>query len=823
MSTLKNDLKTLFKKEDAGKDKHSNVSRTEIPVFKAKASYGLTAAQVSERTEAGWANTPVEPPGKTVGQIVADNVFTYFNMIFVILAVCVILVGSWQNLMFMGVIIVNTVIGIVQELKAKRTLDKLILLNEPNCKVVRSGREQTIAVSEAVRDDIVIFSAGNEIFADAVVLEGNGAANESLITGEAHDEEKKPGDTLLSGSFMVSGSCTARLTDVGADSYASKLTIKAREQKPPAESEMMRSLTQLVKVIGIIIIPLGALMAFKEIYILEMSVKDGVLATVASLIGMIPEGLYLLTTLALLAGVLRLSQKKTLVKEVATIESLARVDVLCVDKTGTITSDEMQLDALVPLCPDRYNSDDLTMVIQEYLAPQKADNATLKAIRDHFGSQSERIPQKVLPFSSGRKYGAVSFFDDESYVLGAPDVILGDRYPEFKEAVEERLELGNRVLLLSHYDRKLSEGALESEGLMPLALIALKNKIRPAAAETFKFFNEAGVAVKVISGDNPIAVSKIAESVGIENANKYIDARSLQSDEEIEKAILGYTVIGRVSPEQKQKFVKALKNNGHTVAMTGDGVNDVLALKEADCSIAMASGSDAASRVSHIVLLNSDFASMPQVVEEGRRVINNIQRSATLFLVKNIFSFILAVISLIFAFQYPFTPAHLSLVSALTIGIPGFFLAMEPNSDIVRGRFLPNVIRRALPGALADVFLVLFVVAFFAVFPLQRAMAGTVCASLMAAVGFIMVYDVSKPLTKLRKLMLAALIIGFVISAAFFKSLFTLTNLDTAATLILVVFLLLAFPVFKAIHFLLNKLYDRLDEFKGKPLSFKKS
>lgn len=815
---LTDKLRALFKKEDT----KSTALRTEIPVFKAKASYGLTAAQVSERTEAGWTNTPVDPPGKTVGRIIADNIFTYFNMIFVILAICVISVGSWQNLMFMGVVIINTVIGIVQELKAKSTLDKLILLSEPNCTVIRSGREQTIAVSDAVRDDIVIFNAGNEIFADAFVVEGSGAANEALITGEANDVEKNPGDTLLSGSFLVAGSCLARLTHVGADSYASKLTTKARAQKPPQESEMMRSLTKLVKVIGIIIIPLGALMAFKEIYILEMSVKDGILATVASLVGMIPEGLYLLTTLALLAGVLRLSVKKTLVKEVATIESLARTDVLCVDKTGTITSDEMQLDALIPLCPDRYTADDLTLVLQEYLASQKADNATLKAVRDYFGSKSERIPQKILPFSSSRKYGAVSFYDDESYVLGAPDVILADRYYEFQDIIEERLELGNRVILLSHYDRRLGEGALESERLLPLALIALKNKIRPAAAETFKFFRDEGVAIKVISGDNALAVSKIAESVGIENAEKYIDARSLHSDEEIEKAILSYTVIGRVSPEQKQKFVKALKNNGHTVAMTGDGVNDVLALKEADCSIAMASGSDAASQISHIVLLNSDFSSMPQVVAEGRRVINNIERSATLFLVKNIFSFILAIISLIFTFQYPFTPAHLSLVNTVTIGLPGFFLAMEPNSDIVCGRFLQNVIRRALPGGLSNVFLVLFVIAFFAVFPLQRAMAGTVCASLIAAVGFIMVYEVSKPLTKLRKLMLAVLILGFIIAAIFLKDLFTLTNLDTGARLILIVFLLLAFPVFKTISALLKKLYGKLDEFFVKADNFKK-
>lgn len=806
---LLDDLKTLLKIDK----KKPAPARTDIPVFKARASYGLTAAQVSERAEAGWSNAPVESPGKTTGQIVADNVFTYFNMIFVILALCIISVGSWQNLMFMVIVVVNTLIGIVQELKAKRTLDNLILLSEPNCTVVRSGREQTIAVCDAVRDDIVVFKAGNEIFADATVVEGSCAANEALITGEAHDEEKRPGDALLSGSFLVAGTCLARLTRVGADSYASGLTIKAREQKPPQESEMMRSLTKLVKIIGILIIPLGLLMAFKEIYILEANVKDGIVATVASMVGMIPEGLYLLTTLALLAGVLRLSKQKTLVKEVATIESLARTDVLCVDKTGTITSDEMQVAELAPLCPDRFTPDDLSMVIQEYLASQKNDNATLKAIRDHFGSKSERIPQKVLPFSSSRKYGAVSFFDDESYILGAPDVILGERYPEFQDLIEERLELGNRVLLLSHYDLRPGEGSLDCRRLLPLALISLKNKIRPAAAETFKFFRDEGVDIKVISGDNALAVSKIAESAGIVNAERYIDARSLHSDEELENAILNYTVIGRVSPEQKQKFVKALKQNGHTVAMTGDGVNDVLALKEADCSIAMASGSDAASRVSHIVLLNSDFSSMPQVVAEGRRVINNIERSATLFLVKNIFSFCLAVISLIFTFQYPITPAQLSLVGAVTIGIPGFFLAMEPNCEIVKGRFLPNVIRRALPGGLSDVFLVLFVIIFFAVFPLQKAMAGTVCAFLVAAVGFLMVYKTSMPLNRLRKILLAALITGFIISSVFLKDLFTLTGLDTGARLILIVFLLLALPVFKTMSVLMNIIYLKLDEF----------
>ena len=570
-----------------------------------------------------------------------SNVLTYFNMLFFLLALCVIVVGRWQEAMFLGVVFANIVIGIVQELRSKRTLDKLTLLTSPRGTVVRDGRERTVETRELVRDDIVVFSAGSQIYADAVVVSGECSANEALITGEADEIKKTPGSELLSGSFVVSGECRARLTRVGADSYANRLTLEAKASRPPQQSEMMRSLTRLVQVIGIIIIPLGVLMGVKEIAWLGRSVPDGVVATVASLVGMIPEGLYLLTSLALVAGVVRLAQKKTLVHDMGCIETLARVDVLCVDKTGTVTENKMTVEDVVELCPDRYIESDIRLIMADYVAAMSADNDTMAALRKYFTGEVHQKAEKALPFTSAKKYGGVSFHADETYLLGAPDVLLGERYERYADKIDAYSAKGCRVLLLALYDGSLDDERPAAE-LMPLALILLANKIRPEAPATFKYFAEQGVAVKVISGDNALAVSEVAKRAGIAGAEKYVDARTLKTDEDIAGAIENYNVFGRVTPDQKRKFVRALKSHGHTVAMTGDGVNDVLALKEADCSVAMASGSDAASQVSHIVLLENDFATMPSVVAEGRRVINNIERSAALYLTKNIFSFTFA-------------------------------------------------------------------------------------------------------------------------------------------------------------------------------------
>lgn len=796
------------------KHKMEEPLRRHVPVLETNPETGLSSAQAQDRMDAGWGNLPIDPPGKTVGQIIKSNIFTYFNMLFFVLAAFVLVFGTWQNAMFLGVVFANIAIGIVQELRSKRTLDKLTLLTAPHGFVIRDGRQRKIPTSEMVRDDIVVFSAGSQIYADAVVVSGECSANEALITGEADEIKKTPGSELLSGSFVVSGECRARLTQVGADSYANRLTLEAKEAKPPQQSEMMRSLTRLVQIIGIAIIPLGILMAVKEIVWLERSVSDGVVATVASLIGMIPEGLYLLTSMALAAGVVRLAQKKTLVHDMGCIETLARVDVLCVDKTGTVTENKMTVEDVVPLCPDRFEEGDIRLIMADYVGAMRADNDTMAALRRYFTGEVKQPAIKAVPFTSAKKFGGVSFHEDETYLLGAPDVLLGEKYGKYARQIDAYSAKGCRVLLLALYDGQPDDEVLDAD-MLPISLILLSNKIRAEAPDTFKYFAEQGVAIKVISGDNAMAVSEVAKRAGIKGAESYVDARTLETDEDIAAAVEKYTVFGRVTPDQKRKFVRALKAGGHTVAMTGDGVNDVLALKEADCSIAMASGSDAASQVSHIVLLESNFAAMPSVVAEGRRVINNIERSAALFLVKNIFSFSLAVISLIFTLPYPVTSAQMSLVSALTIGGPGFVLAMEPNTARIKGKFLPNVIYRALPGGLTDLILVLGVILFCMVFDVGENMMSTVCAIILNIVGLMVVHYTCKPYNLLRKVMMIGLTVAFVFCVMLLPQLFTLTSLDLPGAMILVVFALLSAPALMVIRRAQDKLKASIDSLRS--------
>jgi cation-transporting ATPase E len=770
--------------------------RQDLPVVYASAETGLNALQVEERVVAGYRNEAVEPPTKSTRQIILTNVFSFFNIVFFILAACVIAVGSWNNLTFMTVVLANMLIGIVQELRSKKTLDKLTLLVSPTSVVVREGETRTARTDELVRDDVVIFAAGDQIYADAVVLEGDCQVNEGLVTGEADEIRKTVGDMLLSGSFLVSGTCHARLTAVGADSYVSRLTMQAKKYRKNKQSEMMLSLTRIILWIGIILLPFGAILAVKEIVWLGRSVTEGVVSTVGALIGMIPEGLYLLTTMALVAGVLRLIQRKTLVHDLSCIETLARVDMLCVDKTGTITEDRMTVEDLILLSPERFNEGDIRLIMTDYVYAMRADNETMTALFRHFEGQQGQAPMETLPFSSSRKYGGVSFHPEETYLLGAPDVLLDENYTEFRSRADSFSERGLRVLLLALYDGSLEDKTI-SAPLLPLAFILLANRIRPEAPKTFAYFAKQGVAIKVISGDNVLTVSEVAKRAGIENAEKYVDARTLDSDRKIQEAAGSYTVFGRVTPEQKRKLIRALKAQGHTVAMTGDGVNDILALKEADCSVAMASGSDVASRVSHIVLLDSNFSSMPSVVLEGRRVINNIERSASLFLVKNIFSFSLALISLFFTLPYPLTPSQLSLVSVLTIGIPSFVLALEPNKSLVKGRFLANVLYRAVPAALTDLALILGVLLFGIAFQVDSGETSTICAMVMATVGLIMLHRTSKPYNLLRTVLMGAMILALIFSVLFLKGLFTLSKLDFSSMLVLTVFVLLAFPTMR--------------------------
>ena len=771
--------------------------REPLEVEYASPQYGLTREQVQRRQRLGYRNDPIKSRSKSLPQIILSNLFTYFNLLFFLLAAAVIAVGAYKNLTFMVVVLANLIIGIVQEWRSKRQLDRLELLSAPKATLIREGRGEECSVHEAVRDDIALFSAGDQIYADGEIVEGECLVNESLLTGEADELRRGPGDRLLSGSFLVAGSCRVRLTAVGEDSYMSRLTLQAKRRRGRHRSEILRSLGRLVAVIGVVILPLGALMAYKEILLLGAPLAEGVVSTVASLVGMIPEGLYLLTSLALLAGVVRLGQKRTLVHEMGCIETLARVDTLCVDKTGTITEPGMELVDIIP--DDGVELAQISALLGDYVATQSDDNETMSALKRHFPEPGSRAAQEVLPFTSRRKYGAVTFTDGTTCLLGAPEILLAEDYPQYRQNLERHAAEGCRVLLFAQCEGL--EGELPRGKVIPLGLVCLSNRIRPQAKETFRYFREQGVAIKVISGDNPLTASQVACRAGIDGAERWVDARTLTDDEALARAAEEYTVFGRVTPEQKRLLVCALHNAGHTVAMTGDGVNDVLALKEADCSVAMASGSQAACQVSHIVLLDSDFSAMPSVVAEGRRVINNIERSSTLYLVKNVFSFTLAVLSLLFTFGYPFTANQMALISGLTIGFPSFILAMEPNEGIIRGRFLTNAIYRALPSALSDVVLCVGAVVMSGVLGLTDAEVGTICTLVVGAVGLLLVHRVCRPYNLLRRLLMGACLIAFLFSTVVLRELFSLTiHMSLQGWLLLAVLLALAVIISAGAH-----------------------
>lgn len=765
-----------------------------LPRVEARAEYGLTAAQARERLENGYANISPASPEKTVGQIFRDNIFTYFNMVFFVLAGLIILVESYINLTFMGVVVANTAIGIIQELRAKRTLSKLKFVKAPHANVIRDGENRTIPAEEAVLDDVAVFTAGNQIYADCVVLTGECRVNEALVTGEADEIIKTRGSVLLSGSFIISGECRARLDKVGTDSFVSKLTVEAKKHGKKRRSEMMLSLTRLIQIIGFIIIPFGVVLYLRQTLALDRSVTEGVVSTVAAIIGMIPEGLYLLVSVALTVSVIRLAQKKTLVHDLNCIETLARVDVLCVDKTGTITENTMTVRDVSLLCEDKLGLNDVTTLLTDYVVSMGNDNVTTDALKKYFNGKPFRRAAQVRPFSSETKYSGVAFHGAGTFLLGAPEKILLASYDRYKNEIEKYSSQGCRVLLFAEYGGTLGDKCLTGD-IVPLALIVLTNSIRPEAPATFRFFKEQGVAIKVISGDNPLTVSRVAQEAGIADADKYIDASTLMTERNIKRAIQEYTVFGRVTPVQKRKLIRAFKAAGHTVAMTGDGVNDVLALKDADCSIAMASGSDVACQVSQLVLMDSNFAAMPSVVNEGRRVINNIERSASLFLVKNIFSFALSLTALLFTLTYPITPTQLSLISVTLIGIPSFVLALEPNTDLVRGRFLLNVLLRALPAGITNFLAVLGAILACSYFGLPSQELSTMSTIIIGAIGFMMLYRISIPPNALRKALILAMMALFAISGLFFPDLFTLAPLSPTAIWITAAIVVLSMPV----------------------------
>lgn len=773
---------------------------------------GLTAQQVQEHRMHGWTNQPVDPPAKTTKEIIQENVFTYFNLIFLVLAVLLCLVGSFRDLTFLPVIVLNTLIGIIQETRAKKVLDNLTMLNAPHAMVIRDGKKSQINAEDLVVDDIVIFEAGNQVCADAEVCAGEVQVNESLLTGESDEITKRKGDQLMSGSFIVSGQCHARLDKVGADSYISRLTLEAKAMQNTEQSEMIRSLDKLVKWVGVAIIPIGIILFIQAFVFQGEGFRSSVTSMIAAVIGMIPEGLYLLASVALAVSSIRLAQKKVLLHDMKCIETLARVNVLCVDKTGTITENTMEVQDVIPtkeyeegkMCP-------LSELLGDFTAAQSSDNITMEAMKRYFKIASGKKAVAKTGFSSASKYSSVTF-EEASYVLGAPEFVLKEQYENYEETISAHASKGARVLVFGTAKEE-PDGKPLKEAVTPLAYVLLANPIRQEAKETFTYFAEQGVEVKVISGDNPLTVSEVAKEAGIAGAERYVDASTLHTEEEMRAAVLNNAVFGRVTPNQKRKFVQILKEEGKTVAMTGDGVNDVLALKDADCSIAMASGSDAAAQASQLVLLESDFSCMPEVVLEGRRVVNNIQRSASLFLVKNIFSFLLSLVSFVFMFTYPLEPSQISLISMFTIGVPAFFLALEPNKNIIKGHFLTNVFLKALPAALTDVLAVGALVIFGRTFGVSSADISTAATMLLSIVGFMILYTISAPMNVLRGVILGGCIVGLLFCSIFLNDLFAITGMTTKCVMLFVVFAIATEPVLRYLTWLIGKLrfyYKRL-------------
>ncbi len=788
---------------------------------------GLTDEEVRQRVEEGLTNRADISTDKTTKEIVISNVFTYFNLIFLVITILLIMVGSFRNLTFLPIIIGNTVIGIVQEIRAKKTLEKMSLLNAPHADVIRNGSVKQISTEELVKDDVILLTAGKQICADAVVISGNIQVNESLLTGEADEVEKTEGSTLMSGSFVVSGECYARLEKVGNESYISRLSLEAKSMGDKEQSEMIRSINLIVKWVGIVIIPIGLILFWQSHFVNGESITKSVTSTVAAIIGMIPEGLYLLTTVALALSTMKLARKKVLLHDMKSIETLARVDVLCVDKTGTITEPDMKLKEIF-LCKNSgadgtqtaLTLDELKSLILDYANASVDNNATMLALKAYAAealtnntSALHRTAVSQQAFSSSLKYGSVTF-SDGTYLLGAPEFIMHEDFARIEEEIIPYADKGDRVLLFARYNGENVENGINGS-VTPLGFVALANPIRANAVKTFEYFKSQGVAIKVISGDNPRTVSRIAIQAGIESAESFVDAATLDTEDKIADAVNKYTVFGRVTPKQKKQLVKALQAKGHTVAMTGDGVNDILAMKDADCSVAMASGSEAAAQAAQVVLLDSDFAHMPDVVYEGRRVVNNIQRSASLFLVKNIFSLLLSLFSVILMVTYPLEPAQVSLISMFTIGVPGFLLALEQNKDRIKGHFITNVMLKALPGGLTDVIAVGALVVCGEVFCISDASIGTIATLVLSVVGFMILFKISEPLNGMKYAVIIGNIAGLVFSGFFLKKLFALTDLSNICILLMIVFGFAAESLFRNLTLLVEKLRGSYEKKKG--------
>lgn len=775
---------------------------------------GLTDEQVNARIAEGKVNADENPNTRTYKQIVRENTLTFFNFLNLVLLVLVLLVGSYKNAFFVCIIIINTLIGIAQEIRAKKTIDKLAILTARKSVVIREGQKWTVPTEELVLDDVVCLKTGDQVPADARILEGSLEVNESLLTGESDNLPKNEGDELFSGSFVTSGEACCQIIHVGKDNYAAQITSEAKEFKRH-NSELKNSLNAILKVISIIIVPLGALLFYKQYYIVGDTFRDSVVSMVAGVLGMIPEGLVLLTSVALTLGALVLANKKTLVQELYCIETLARVDTLCLDKTGTITEGTMCVERVEPYVStgrvetsvtesesaespeaeaqgqtDSAFMDDINNVMGNMMYVLKDQNATIDALRKRFPAKQDMPLEHVIPFSSDRKYSGAVFEEKGTYLMGAAQFLFPEGDEELTEKCQSYAEEGLRVLVLAHSPQK-AEGTDLPEGLEPLALMLLTDVIREEAPDTLAFFDSQEVDLKVISGDDPVTVASIARRAGLKNADSYVDATTLTTEEALQDAVAQYSVFGRVTPQQKKAMVQALQSQGHTVAMTGDGVNDVLALKEADCSIAMAQGSDAAKNIANVVLLDSNFASMPHIVNQGRRVVNNIRTAASMFLIKTMFSVMLSLLTIFFGNTYPFEPIQMSLISACAVGIPTFLLAQENNYEKIDHTFLRHVFINAFPAAITITSCVFAVMLVCQNVYHSMEMLNTACVLVTGWNYMAALKTVYAPLNTYRKVIIYGMQFIFFAAAVVFQKLLSLGSLDFG--MIILVFILMTF------------------------------
>ena len=775
---------------------------------------GLTDEQVNARIAEGKVNADENPNTRTYKQIVRENTLTFFNFLNLVLLVLVLLVGSYKNAFFVCIIIINTLIGIAQEIRAKKTIDKLAILTARKSVVIREGQKWTVPTEELVLDDVVCLKTGDQVPADARILEGGLEVNESLLTGESDNLPKNEGDELFSGSFVTSGEACCQIIHVGKDNYAAQITSEAKEFKRH-NSELKNSLNAILKVISIIIVPLGALLFYKQYYIVGDTFRDSVVSMVAGVLGMIPEGLVLLTSVALTLGALVLANKKTLVQELYCIETLARVDTLCLDKTGTITEGTMCVERVEPYVStgrvetavtesepaesteaeaqvqtDSAFMDDINNVMGNMMYVLKDQNATIDALRKRFPAKQDMTLEHVIPFSSDRKYSGAVFEEKGTYLMGAAQFLFPEDNEELTEKCQAYAEEGLRVLVLAHSSQN-AEGTELPEGLEPLALMLLTDVIREEAPDTLAFFDSQEVDLKVISGDDPVTVAAIARRAGLKNADSYVDATTLTTEEALQDAVAQYSVFGRVTPQQKKAMVQALQAQGHTVAMTGDGVNDVLALKEADCSIAMAQGSDAAKNIANVVLLDSNFASMPHIVNQGRRVVNNIRTAASMFLIKTMFSVMLSLLTIFFGNAYPFEPIQMSLISACAVGIPTFLLAQENNYEKIDHTFLRHVFINAFPAAITITFCVFAVMLVSQNVYHSTDMLNTACVLVTGWNYMAALKTVYAPLNTYRKVIIYGMQFIFFAAAVIFQKLLSLGSLDFG--MIILVFILMTF------------------------------